>query len=74
MKFYEHSGRGGTWGVPLAAVTRDLGRRCVLAVVYVYVLNWIPFIYVSFLATAGVWVWRRRGRWLGAPRSASCGT
>jgi hypothetical protein len=50
MKFYEHSGRGGTWGVPMAAVTGILAAL-VLAVVYVYVLNWIPLIYVSFLAT-----------------------
>lgn len=50
MKFYEHSGRGGTWGVPMAAVT-GVVAALVLAAVYVYVLNWIPFIYVSFLAT-----------------------
>jgi hypothetical protein len=50
MKFYEHSGRGGTWGVPLAAVIGVIAAL-VLAVAYVYILNWIPLIYVSFLAT-----------------------
>jgi hypothetical protein len=52
MRFYEHSGRGGTWGVPLAAICGMVAAG-VLALAYVYVLNWIPFIYVSFLATAG---------------------
>jgi hypothetical protein len=51
VKFYQHSGRGGTWGVPLASASGVLAAL-VLAIVYVYVINWIPFIYVSFLATA----------------------
>jgi hypothetical protein len=37
--------------VPLAAAS-GIGAAIVLALVYVYVVNWIPFIYVTFLATA----------------------
>jgi hypothetical protein len=51
VQFYRHSGRGGTWGVPLATAS-GIVAALVLAFAYVYVINWIPFIYVAFLATA----------------------
>jgi hypothetical protein len=50
MQFYQHSGRSGTLGVPLAAAA-GLFAGLVLAFCYAYVINWIPFIYVSFIAT-----------------------
>ena len=52
MEFYEHSGRCGPVGVPFAAAAGVLAGA-VVGLVYVHVLAWIPFIYVSFLATAG---------------------
>lgn len=53
MQFYRHSGRGGTWGVPLATAS-GIVAAAVLAFAYVYIINWIPFIYVAFLATAAL--------------------
>ena len=52
MQFYQHSGRCGVWGVPMASGV-GLLAGLVLALVYVYVISWIPILYVSFLATAG---------------------
>jgi hypothetical protein len=39
-------------GVPIAAAT-GIVAGAIFGLAYVYVLNWIPFIYVSFLATLG---------------------
>jgi hypothetical protein len=52
MEFYEHSGRCGPVGVPIAAASGIVaGAICGLA--YAYIINWIPLIYVSFIATLG---------------------
>lgn len=50
MQFYQHSGRCGFWGVPIAAACGILASL-VLGIAYVYLVNWIPLVYVSFLAT-----------------------
>ncbi len=52
MQFYEHSGRSGTWGVPVAAGAGSVAAL-VLGAAYSYGTNWIPFIYLSFLLTIG---------------------
>lgn len=52
MEFYEHSGRCGPVGVPIAAAAGILAGA-VVGLAYVYIINWIPFIYVAFLATLG---------------------
>ena len=52
MEFYEHSGRCGPVGVPITAVTGILAGA-VFGLAYAYIINWIPLIYVSFLATLG---------------------
>lgn len=50
MQFYKQSGRCGPTGVPLAFAAGVLaGLICGL--IYAYTVNWIPFIYLSFIAT-----------------------
>lgn len=49
---YRHSGKFGLSGVPLTLLTAGaIGFP--LGFVYAYLIKWIPFIYLNFLATAG---------------------
>ena len=52
VETYQHSGSVGTTGIPLMAIVGGISA-ILLGILYTYVLAWIPFIYVSFLATAG---------------------
>ncbi|MEO2016688.1 MAG: hypothetical protein ABGZ53_20215 [Fuerstiella sp.] len=52
VETYQHSGRVGSVGIPLMVVIGGISA-IVLAILYTYILAWIPFIYVSFLATGG---------------------
>jgi hypothetical protein len=50
MNVYKHSGSVGALA-PVYVTALGLVTAGVLGVVYAYVINWIPFIYVTFLAT-----------------------
>ena len=50
--FYKHSGAVSVSGL-LGGVALGLGAAAGLSAVYAYALNWIPFIYVNVLCTAG---------------------
>ena len=52
MDTYQHSGRSGMAGVPVVALVGTLAAG-VLGVAYAYVLNYLPIVQISVLATIG---------------------
>ena len=52
VETYRHSGGIGALGIPLMCLGGGL-TTVTLGVAYAYALAWIPFVYVSFLLTAG---------------------
>jgi hypothetical protein len=50
--FYSHSGKFGAHG-PILALAAGAVLAFPLGLIYSYLINWIPFIYLNFLATAG---------------------
>ena len=49
---YRHSGKFGVHG-PILAIVAAVALGWPLGIAYAYLIRWIPFIYVNFLATLG---------------------
>jgi hypothetical protein len=52
FQVYKHSGKFGVHG-PILALLISIAVGLPLSIAYAYIVKWIPFVYVTFLATIG---------------------
>src|SRR5882757_4385041 len=52
FQVYKHSGKFGVQG-PILALIAAVVLGIPLGIIYAYLVNWIPFVYVNFFATLG---------------------